>query len=72
MKRDAWGSRFPRLSAWLDRLHARYYEVPPCGPEGCYCRRTCSWILGVSLDEYLSCGGNLEAIRAIRQARAGR
>lgn len=47
MKRDAYGSPWPRLSAFLDRVYAWVYRTPACGPEGCACRRTCSWLMGV-------------------------
>lgn len=35
------------MSAWLDRLYRWVWRVPACGPDGCYCRRTCSWMIGV-------------------------
>lgn len=27
-------------------------ERPACGPNGCYCRDTCSWLVGVSPEEW--------------------
>lgn len=27
----------------IDRAHRAVLGLPQCGPEGCYCRRTCGW-----------------------------
>lgn len=35
----------PRVANALDALYRRLWRVPACGPDGCYCRRTCLWML---------------------------
>lgn len=41
-----------RETQFLDAVHRRVFQLPACGPDGCYCRRTCSWLVGISPDDW--------------------
>lgn len=44
--------RRPPVAGILDRLYRTSLRLPACGPDGCYCRRSCSWMIGLDPQEF--------------------
>ena len=42
-----WFINRPKVARALDRLHRSLWGYPECGRDGCYCRRSCLWALGI-------------------------